>query len=48
MMQWYADYLDALGTGMSPSRQAAFARRVNATPPHLALPHDNETDDIAA
>ncbi|MFL9998193.1 integrase arm-type DNA-binding domain-containing protein [Paraburkholderia sediminicola] len=50
MMQWYADYLDALKTGMSPAQQATFARRVNASH-HLLAPAStqrNEPDEIAA
>ncbi|WP_418648331.1 tyrosine-type recombinase/integrase [Thauera butanivorans] len=30
MMQWYADYLDALKTGLTPAQSEAFAQRVNA------------------
>jgi len=29
MMQWYADYLDALKTGMTPAKSKAFAKRDN-------------------
>jgi integrase len=32
MIQWYADYLDALKTGMHPTHQQSFAQRVNTTP----------------
>jgi hypothetical protein len=50
MMQWYADYLDALRTGMSPTQQASFARQINARHPQLARasPQRNETDEIPA
>ena len=29
MMQWYADYLDALKGGLTPELTAKFAKRVN-------------------
>lgn len=29
MMQWYADYLDALGEGMTPEKEAVFRAKVN-------------------
>lgn len=32
MMQWYADYLDALRVGMNRTKADKFARRVNAAP----------------
>lgn len=50
MMQWYADYLDALGTEMSTAQQAGFARQVNARHPQSATASSqrNETDEIAA
>ncbi|CAJ9223671.1 integrase family protein [Burkholderia pseudomallei] len=32
MMQWYADYLDALKGGLTPELTAKFARRVNVHP----------------
>ncbi|CCG37618.1 phage integrase family protein [Xanthomonas citri pv. mangiferaeindicae LMG 941] len=32
MMQWYADYLDALKAGLTPAQREAFARRVQGDP----------------
>ncbi len=32
MMQWYADYLEALKAGLTPAQSKTFARRVNGNP----------------
>jgi integrase len=37
MLQWYADYLNALKAGMEPAQQEAFRRRVNVIRPRTAV-----------
>ncbi|WP_423379177.1 tyrosine-type recombinase/integrase [Burkholderia sp. LMG 32019] len=37
MMQWYADYLDALKAGLTPEQREKFARRVNVYKRHHVL-----------
>lgn len=37
MIQWYADYLDALKAGMDPGQQEAFRRRVNVIRSRVAV-----------
>ncbi|WP_269503991.1 tyrosine-type recombinase/integrase [Burkholderia sp. IMCC1007] len=45
MMQWYADYLDALKTGMQPAQQQSFAQGVNVMPLQSTPTPSRQPDD---
>ncbi|MGF6372162.1 integrase [Paraburkholderia sp. RAU6.4a] len=50
MIQWYADYLDVLKTGMQPAQQQSFAQRVNQKPVQSPSTSSQslDNDEIAA